>query len=503
MEFLLKQKSLYDKFMNKIKSKTEVESSLESGVENGVENGVESGVESGLENGIEIPRDSLSILCNGKKYSYCLGEILNREFDPMFLNAFKSDDSKPKAPITYRIHFCMYQINVNAIVPFLEFWMTQTGYSGSGIGRYPGKLWEFPKFEITLSKQAMEDHGLIGDELLTAISENGKKIGIYPENMSLTTDVLIESMNGFVEYDWDDENSDDENSDTSDKKEKKEKDKTSWFWNSSSSSSSSSNKIQEMFVFLPLQNSEIKEGIWAVLDEMINQKKIMDVPVIPFLSNIFYQNPDLMTIYGSDENPIDKMKTENHWTKWNEKMPVSECSKTLVPQEIPYCLYLCEEKEPKEEKTEEETETETEEKNMETEEKKTETEEKKMETEEKKTEEQKTEVKKGGSLKDKYVLSEKDDTVSKVEDDYGYYYYFTNQIINGQKTAKRYAVFMYNTYYELDEETKKVFKNLKLDEMATENSEKELEEIYDTIYFQREDISFWCVKNEDCFTGIN
>ena len=196
MDFLLKQKEIFEKLIGKslvTKSDTEIPDTI-----------LPLGDDE-TETEIETERDALSVTCNGKKYYYCLGEILTKEFDPTFLNAFMHDSDanasaeSVKPPVAYRIHFCIYQINVKAVVPFLEFWMTQTGYGGADTNGK--KIWEFPQFEVTLTPEAMKDHALISDELLTAISENGKKLGIYSETRALNSENVLKTMDGFIEYD--------------------------------------------------------------------------------------------------------------------------------------------------------------------------------------------------------------------------------------------------------------------------------------------------------------
>ena len=107
------------------------------------------------------------------------------------------------------------------------------------------------------------------------------------------------------------------------------------------------------------------------------------------------------------------------------------------------------------------------------------------------------EMPKEKSPKEKYILSEKEyvTTPPRVEDDYGYYWYFTNTNIS--PNAKRYAVFMYNTYYDVEKKSKEILGNLGM-EMGDNDTE-----IHDSIYFQRDGIPLWCVKHAECFAEID
>ena len=512
MDFLLKQKEIFEKLVGKsLVTKSDTILPQETETE------------------IETERDALSVTCNGKNYYYCLGEILSKEFDPAFLNAFMHDSSEDvasktvKSHVSYRIHFCIYQINVKAVVPFLEFWMTQTGYGGADTNGQ--KIWEFPQFEMTLSSEAMKDHGLISDELLTAISENGKLLGIYSEDMSLNSENVLKTMDGFVEYDTkpieemsdksdDMENEDVENGDEEgvesgdeDDAEKEMIKGGAWFWVNADNPLA---EKHEIFLFMPysgLSEMKTENGTWAILDEIMNHQKIGDVPVSAFDSEIFYQNPDLMTLYGSDINPLDEERETIHrWMEWNDKKPKSQCSVSKVPQEIPYCLYLCEDKKESEESDDESSDDESSE--MES----SDDESSEMESKAKgghedvleKPEEEEVEEK---SPKEKYNLSEKEHitTPPRVEDEYGYYYYFTSENMSGQKNAKRYAVFMYNTYYDLEKKTKEILSKLGVNDIGDVDAETgdDAMEIHDSIYFQRDGVPLWCVKNSECFTEID
>lgn len=513
MDFLLKQKEIFEKLAGKslvTKSDTNIPDTILP-----------------QETETETERDALSVTCNGKKYYYCLGEILTKEFDPTFLNAFMHDlsddvnsasNKSVKPPVTYRIHFCIYQINVKAIVPFLEFWMSQTGYGGADTNGQ--KIWEFPQFEVTLSEEAMKDHALVSDELLTAISENGKKLGIYSETMVLNSENVLQTMDGFIEYDTkpsedvseDDKSEDMEvnnndeggvESDSGSDSESGDEDNVkkdmvkggAWFWGNTANPLA---EKQEMFLFLPYTGlGKTENGTWAILDEIMNHQKIGDVPVSVFDSEIFYQNPDLMTLYGSDINPLDEERETVHtWMEWNEKKPKSRCSISKVPQEIPYCLYLCEDK--KEELEEEMSEDENLDESESEPELEPELEPKVKGGNEDHSEEKSAEV--SETPKEKYTLSEKEyvTTPPRVEDDYGYYWYFTNENISGQPNFKRYAVFMYNTYYDLEQKSKEILEKLGMDTDETSDAE-----IHDSIYFQRDGIPLWCVKHAECFAEID
>ena len=496
MDFLLKQKEIFEKLIGKnlvTKSDTDIPDTILPPDDDETE--------------IETERDALSVTCNGKKYYYCLGEILTKEFDPTFLNAFMHDASEDdaaaklvKPPVAYRIHFCIYQINVKAVVPFLEFWMTQTGYGGADTNGQ--KIWEFPQFEVTLTPEAMQDHALISDELLTAISENGKLLGIYSETMALNSENVLKTMDGFIEYDTKpmDDKSDDMDMENSDEGGVESGDEENmvkggaWFWGNAANPLA---EKQELFIFMPysgLVEMKTENGTWAILDEIMNHQKIGDVSVSVFDSEIFYQNPDLMTLYGSESNPLDEEReTVYHWMEWNEKKPKSQCSISKVPQEIPYCLYLCEDKNEEDDVSSDVSSESGSESELES---------KAKGGNEDILEEEKPAVSEEKSPKEKYILSEKEHitTPPRVEDDYGYYWYFTNENMSGQKNVKRYAVFMYNTYYNLETKTKEILAKLGM-EMG--EAVDDAMEIHDSIYFQRDGIPLWCVKHAECFTEID
>jgi hypothetical protein len=179
-------------------------------------------------------------------------------------------------------------------------------------------------------------------------------------------------------------------------------------------------------------------GKLAILDEMLNRHKVLETPVDAKMRALFYNYPELLYIYGSPMSPIDSVV----FGEDSEYDATEE-----APQEIPYCLYLCQDKAKLTEEAQEG---------------------KAVETTTGKTLpgiEEPHYV----SPKDKYQLTpgKTDLEHLRTEDEYGYFYYFTHELMGDEdvKLVKRYAVFTYNTDYRLDEETKALLKSLELDKL--------------------------------------
>lgn len=531
MDFLLKQETIYKKAIQS-KKVSEIDTIVDTNNNDTIPTNLselepdtksESELESESDTKSEdelmpIEKETIYVECNGETFSYCIGEVLNKELHSVFLSAFKNGDEKYSTPLTYTIHFCIYKINVKGCIPFLEFLLYQNNDKTGN--KQP--LLQFPQTKVTLSQDAMDNHELIPDELLMGLSNKGIEIGIFPEGMIATTEEIHKYVNGFIEGESNETVSN-----------------WNWLWGRSVS-------VKDIFFFFPIPEDNWKsktDGQWAILDEIINKKKLNNLSIDPYISHIFYDNPDLMTIYGSDTNFINKKKdsviktlesaniqsvskpTENTGVnesmvvggkklkEWN-KGYVSKCSKFKVPQETPFCLYLCNDKtELIEENDDDENENEN-------------------ENENKKEDKNDTEI--------KYLLSspkevfktvsispEKESLLNRTNHKYGYYYYFTDEPINTIETPQRFAVFAYNTQYVLDENTTQIVKELELEEYfekkekkskrkskdKNENkieskdenedeNENENEKIYDSIYFQQDEIPVWCIKHRECIVEL-
>ena len=196
----------------------------------------------------------------------------------------------------------------------------------------------------------------------------------------------------------------------------------------------SPNENNVVYVFYQIQPSLGGDviGINAIIDEFMNRGKVLDKAVNPKIKTLFYSHPELLYIYGSPINPIDALI-------YNEKSEYNPSDES--PQEIPYCLYLCKDKAVFTEEDHEGKSVETfigsllgvEEKHY-------------------------------LSPNKKYKISKKDETELRTEDEHGYFYYFTNEIMGEEANlVKRYAVFVYNTDYRLNQSTLDTLNSLNLD----------------------------------------
>jgi hypothetical protein len=473
-----------------------------------------------------IIKNSIDIECQGKKYAYHLGEILRKKWnlwEVLHPSSVEKEEENPsqkggsrlffgggsgkeenieKQTVNpevennkIRLQFCLFTINTTAIVPFLEFWLVPNEQQILG---FPEA--EFiPSSDIHTDTVEEEEHA----EFLDICRKQFLKMGIFQEGQEdiFTTKRMEQDYYGYI---------------------------------------ASPKEERLVYVFYQLSPPSGVLGTRAILDEMINQHRVMGQAVEPGLCSLFYSHPELLYIYGSPVNPIDSL-----FYGVNAEYRTSE----EAAQEIPYCLYLCKDKREFSEEVEEGKAIETpvgkilgieEEHYM--------------------------------SPKDKYQVEKRDmekrgEGSLRSEDEYGYFYYFTNEPLgeNGQ-SIQRYAVFVYNTDYRLDKSTMNTLKALNLEkrliggdywkwnisitdwlngggisdflqlrprnsedsssaqgvvedipitkpepeeqgaveDISDKESEPEQEEpVYASIYFQRDDVPLWCIKHRICFTPFD
>ena len=367
-----------------------------------------------------IVKNSIEIECQGKKYAYHLGEVLNKKWNLSDVLETQNKRQKKvfggggygfilrkggaaiaavatatggilnetvaikKTPITLR--FCLFTVNTKAIVPFLEFWLAPT----------PENDLSFPEATFYSYSEAdeEEEHG----EFLDACRKKFTQMNIFKEDEDVeffTTERMERDYYGYI---------------------------------------LSPNENNVVYVFYQIQPSLGGDviGTNAIIDEIMNRGKVLDKAVNPKIKTLFYSHPELLYIYGSPINPIDALI-------YNDKSDYNPSDES--PQEIPYCLYLCKDKAVF-------TEEDHEGKSVET---------------------------LVGSLfgvedkhylspNKKYKVSKKDENELRIEDEHGYFYYFTNEIMGEEANlAKRYAVFVYNTDYRLSKSTLDTLNSLNLD----------------------------------------
>ena len=367
-------------------------------------------------------KNSIEIECQGKKYAYHLGEVLNKKWDLSEIletqnkrqkkvfgggggyglilrrggaavaavgatatNGIVNESmAKKKTPITLR--FCLFTINTKAIVPFLEFWLEPNREN----------VLSFP--ETTFYSYSEVDEEEEHSEFLDACRKKFTQMKIFKEDEDaefFTTERMERDYHGYIV---------------------------------------SPNENNVVYVFYQIQPSLGGEvvGTNAIIDEFMNRGKVLDKPVNPKIKTLFYSHPELLYIYGSPINPIDALI-------YNAKSEYNPSDES--PQEIPYCLYLCKDKAAFTEEDHEGKSVETlvgslfgvEEKHY-------------------------------LSPNKKYKVFKKEETELRTEDEHGYFYYFTNEIMGEEtKLVKRYAVFVYNTDYRLKQSTLEYLKSLNLD----------------------------------------
>ena len=208
--------------------------------------------------------------------------------------------------------------------------------------------------------------------------------------------------------------------------------------------------------------------IWAILDEIINEKRILDYPVDNAIINIINENNQLLHLI-ENENETQKQ----------------------VP--LPLCLYLCENNDSNEDEEKSLKFTENVYKN--------------------------TIYADDETRNNKLLYNER-----KIEHDiFGFNYYFTSQQITLNKNVKRYAVFVYDTLYILNKKTPiRKIKSLREyalkqrggdgdgDNMVEKNNENDNEiddstnifDKYTSIFFIENNRNTWCIKTLDRFIEI-
>ena len=354
-----------------------------------------------------VVKNSIEIECQGKKYAYHLGEVLNRKWSSDSFQNPKPKDNNIKRMIKggdglgmeeqhggkeIQLQFCLFTINTDAIVPFLEFWLVP---NAENVLAFPQTVFQMNVME---GGDEEEEHAAFLDVCRKKMTE----LGIFTtEEDAFTTERMERDYHGFI----------------------------------------SAGQEEIVYVFYQLRPpTGTGNGTTAILDEMLNRHKVLETPVDAKLRKLFYTYPELLYIYGSPVSPIDSLVYGEDST-----YDVSE----EAPQEIPYCLYLCQDK----------------------------TEFSQDFQEGKAVETITGSILRGieephyVSPKDKYqiVASDTATTTNKksyrTEDEYGYFYYFTNELMGGEdvKVVKRYAVFVYNTDYRLDKYTLDTLKSADLE----------------------------------------
>ena len=385
-----------------------------------------------------IVKNSLDIECQGKKYAYHLGEVLKRKWElPDTKSANKVsrggghgglwmkllgggggpgeggvDGQMAKREFTVR--FCLFGVNTDAITPFLEFWLVP---NAENVLAFPETVFEAMDSGLDGGEgdsEEEEQHAAFLDVCRKKFVELGIAGGQDEEaGEAYTTERMERDYHGYVFGPG-------------------EEDRV----------------VYVFFQLLPGGEGAI--GKLAILDEMLNRHKVLEMPVDAKMRDLFYNYPELLYIYGSPMSPIDSVV----FGEDSEYDATEE-----APQEIPYCLYLCQDKAKLTEEAQEGKAVET---------------------------------PTGNALpgieephyvspKDKYQLTpgKTDLEHLRTEDKYGYFYYFTHELMGDEdvKLVKRYAVFTYNTDYRLDEETKALLKSLELDKLMKGGShlKRELE----------------------------
>ena len=368
-----------------------------------------------------IVKNSVEFECQGKKYAYHLGEVLKRKWEIPDIKPAKKvsrggghgglwmkllggggasmDAQTAKRDFTVR--FCLFGVNTDAITPFLEFWLVP---NAENVLAFPEM--EFEAMGLGLDggedSEKEEEHAAFLDVCRRKFVELGITGGQDEEaGEAYTTERMERDYHGYVFGPGEED------------------------------------RVVYVF-FQVLPGGEGAVGKLAILDEMLNRHKVLETPVDAKMRALFYNYPELLYIYGSPVSPIDSVV----FGEDSEYDATEE-----APQEIPYCLYLCQDKVKLSEESQEGKAVET----------------------------ATGKVLPGieephyVSPKDKYQLTpgKTDLEHLRTEDKYGYFYYFTHELMGNEdvKMVKRYAVFMYNTDYCLDEETKALLKSSGLDKL--------------------------------------
>ena len=365
-----------------------------------------------------VVKNSIEIECQGKKYAYHLGEVLNRKWSS---ESFQNPTSKPRdnnkrmtkggnrlgleeqhhGGKEIQLRFCLFTINTDAIVPFLEFWLVP---NKENVLSFPETV--FQMNVMVEGEEGEEEHAAFLDVCRKKMLE----LGIFTteeEEEVFTTERMERDYHGFI----------------------------------SAPPGAEDGVGQEEIVYVFYQIRPpigAGNGIAAILDEMLNRHKVLETPVDAKIRSLFYTYPELLYIYGSPVSPIDSYVYGEDST-----YDVSD----EAPQEIPYCLYLCQDKTEFSQDFQEGKAVETITGNI----------------------LRGIEEPHYMSPKDKYKIaaSTADDSekLNRTEDEHGFFYYFTNELMGGEdvKVVKRYAVFVYNTDYRLDKDTLDALKSADLE----------------------------------------
>ena len=362
-----------------------------------------------------VVKNSIEIKCQGKKYAYHLGEVLNRKWSS---ESFQTPPT-PKPKDRYgmkkgggdrfgmdaqhggkeiQLRICLFTINTDAIVPFLEFWLVP---NTENVLSFPETV--FQVNVMVEGEEGEEEHAAFLDVCRKKMSELG--IFTTEEEEAFTTERMERDYHGFI----------------------------------SAPPGDGVGQEDIVYVFYQLRPPiGAGNGTTAILDEMLNRHKVLETPVDAKLRSLFYTYPELLYIYGSPVSPIDSFVYGEDST-----YDVSD----EAPQEIPYCLYLCQDKTEFSQDFQEGKAVETITGNI----------------------LRGIEEPHYVSPKDKYKIaaSTADDSekLNRTEDEHGYFYYFTNELMGGEdvKVVKRYAVFVYNTDYRLDKDTLDALKSADLE----------------------------------------
>ena len=361
-----------------------------------------------------VVKNSIEIECQGKKYAYHLGEVLNRKWSSeSFQNPIPPKPRDNNKRMTkggnrlgleeqhhggkeIQLRFCLFTINTDAIVPFLEFWLVP---NAENVLAFPETVFQVNEME---GGDEEEEHAAFLDVCRKKMMELG--IFTMEEEEVFTTERMERDYHGFI-------------------------------------SAPPPEQEEVVYVFFQVRPpTGAGNGTTAILDEMLNRHKVLETLVDAKLRKLFYTHHELLYIYGSPVSPIDSLVygEDSTYDVSNE-----------APQEIPYCLYLCQDK----------------------------TEFSQDFQEGKAVETITGSILRGieephyVSPKDKYqiVASDTATTTNKKsyrsEDEHGYFYYFTNELMGGEdvKVVKRYAVFVYNTDYRLDKDTLDALKSADLE----------------------------------------
>jgi len=188
-------------------------------------------------------------------YTYLEDDALSSEFgDDRDLNK------------TYNLYLCLYKINDDADKPFLEFFCEKTD-----------NMYSFPKMEIQFKPTNIDQ---IEEVFNDTCSQFFQKITFQTDEIAKETYkgyLELDETNIFIFYNY-------TNIDTN-------VDKTT------------ENNIES-----------IDTTIWAIIDEIINVRRILDVPVHEFTHKLFEKHPFITYILDNNGHPIY----------------------------VPCCLYLCE-----------------------------------------------------------------------------------------------------------------------------------------------------------------